>query len=43
MGVSKYFIYVLYIYDGRPGDIIWVSCKYLNCVLEIFDGCLVGI
>jgi len=42
----RYLIYVLEIivgvveiFDGFPGDILWVSWRYFVVVLEIFDRC----
>jgi len=30
---------VLEIYDGRPGEIKWVSRRYLISLMEIIDWC----
>jgi len=30
---------VLEIFDGCPGDILWVSERYFMGVMVIFDGC----
>jgi len=30
---------VLEIFNGCPGDIWWVLCRYLIGILEIIDGC----
>jgi len=36
MGVLGIFICVLEIFDGCPGDTLWVSWRYLMCAREIF-------
>jgi len=39
IGVLETFIIVLEIFYGFRGDILFVSWRYLMCVMEIFDGC----
>jgi len=39
MGVSKYLMGGLEIFDRCPGYILWVSWLYLIGVLEIFECC----
>jgi len=34
----RFFISILGIFDGCPGDIFWVSWRYFMDVLDIFDG-----
>jgi len=39
VGVLEIFVAVLAILEGCPGNIQWVSWKYLMDILNIFDGC----
>jgi len=43
VGVLGIFFNFLEIFDWCPGDIWWVSWRYLIGVMEIFDWCPGGI
>jgi len=43
MGVLEIFVGVLEKFDESPGDIWWVSRRFLMVVLKIFDQCPVDI